>query len=535
MSGGGMDRLSGGGSSGVFLRNATGLVREISPLGAIAVGAFALSIGSALAFTVTATPTLYPGSNLVVTLLFAIVPAALVAFLYATLGGAMPRSGGEYIWLSRLLPGVVGFTMFWGFFLTQVVYAAVNLNIAFSFFGNGFLYLLGTTIESQTLIDWGAKLSDQTATFVAGTILNALVLVFMLFPTRRQMRVIVSAFVAVVAGFVVLLIVLALTTDFATSFAARYGDGRLEQIFADARGAGAELDWRVWPSLVAVAYVAQFIPVTYVAMYAGEIKNAARNVRISVFGASAIFVVALTAVTALLYKAVGYKFMAGLAFLQVNAPDQYPFEFPFNVNYAVLLVSDSPVIVTIISLAFLLSAVLCVVTILFAVTRVVFAFAWDRMFPSVLAQTNRRTATPVNAAIFLAVAAEVMLFFFTFTTAFENLLFGAIAYWVLWAGVGLAAAVFPFRRRDLYESAPVSHRRVGGVPLITVAGGLLFALSVVSLPLLFWSGAGVINTPVAIALLAFYVGGPVFYYITRAVRRRQGMDLSKAYKEIPAE
>jgi amino acid transporter len=530
-----MDRLGGDASSGVFLRNATGLVREISPLGAIAVGAFALSIGSALAFTVTATPTLYPGSNLAVTLLLAIVPTLLVAFLYATLGGAMPRSGGEYIWLSRLLPGVFGFSIFWGFFLTQVVYAAVNLNIAFSYFGNGFLYLLGTTTGSQTLIDWGASLSEQTTTFIAATILNLLLLGFMLLPTRRQMRVFIATFLAVIVGFIVLLVVLALTSDFAGSFAERYGAGTLDRVYADAEAAGAELSWSFWPSLVAVAYVAQFIPVTYVAMYAGEIKNAARNIRISVFAASGIFVVFLTGVTALLYKAVGFKFMAALAFLQVSAPDQYPFDFPFNVNYAVLLISDSSVIVTIISLAFLLGAVLCAATILFAVTRVVFAYAWDRMFPSVLAETSKRTSTPVKAAIFLAVAAEIMLYVFTYTTAFANLLFGAIAYWVLWAGVGLAAAVFPYRRRDLFASSPISQRRVGGVPVVTLAGVLLFLFALVSIPLLFWNGAGVIDTPVAIALICFYVGGPVFYFVTRAIRRRQGIDLSKAYKEIPAE
>lgn len=529
------DRLAGDASTGVFLRNATGLVREISPLGAIAVGAFALSVGSALAFTVTSTPTLYPGSNLAVTLLLAIIPTALVAFLYATLGGAMPRSGGEYIWLSRLLPGVVGFTMFWGFFLTQVVYVAVNLNIAFSFFGNGFLFLLGTTTGSQTLIDWGTSLSEQTATFIAASILNVLILLFLMLPTRRQMRVIITAFLAVVVGFVVLLVVLALTSDFAGSFGERYGAGRLDQVYADAEAAGAELSWSLWPSLVAVAYVAQFIPVTYVAMYAGEIKNAARNIRISVYGASAIFVVSLTAVTALLYHAVGYKFMAALAFLQLNAPEQYPFDFPFNVNYAVLLVSDSSVIVTIISLAFLLSAVLCAATILFSVTRVVFAYAWDRMFPSVLAETSRRTSTPVKASIFLAIAAEIMLYFFTYTTAFANLVFGSIAYWVLWAGVGFAAAIFPYRRRELFASSPISQRRIAGVPVVTIAGVLLVALAAVSIPLLFWNGAGVIDTPVAIALTAFYAGGPVFYYVARAIRRRQGIDLSKAYKEIPAE
>ena len=270
-------------------------------------------------------------------------------------------------------------------------------------------------------------------------------------------------------------------------------------------------------------------------MYAGEIKNAARNIRTSLFAATATFVVVLTGITALLYKAVGYKLMAALAYLQVSDPKQYPFKFPFNVNYAVLLVSHSAVLITIISLAFLLSAMLAAVTILFAVTRVVFAFAWDRMFPSVLAETNRRTSTPLNAAIFLALATEAMLYVFTFTNAFSNLVFGAIAYWVLWAGVGAAAAVFPYRRPDLYAAAHVPKRRVAGLPVLTIAGALLFVISVTGIPFLFYHGASAVNSAAAIVLICFYAGGPLLYFVIRAVRRRQGIDLSKAYREIPAE
>lgn len=531
----GGQRFTGDASSQVFLRNATGLVREISPVGAIAVGSFALSIGAALAFTVTQTPTLYPGSNLAITLLLALIPAGLIAFLYATLGGAMPRSGGEYIWLSRLLPGLGAFAIYWGFFLTQVIFAATNLNIAFSYFANGFFYLLGTTTGSPTLIHWGATLGGHTGTFIAATVLNILILGFMLLPTRKQMRVIVWTFALVLAGFIFLAVVLAFTSNFSQHFASRYGAGELGRIYHAAQRDKAVLAWSFVPSLVAVAYVTQFLPVTYVAMYAGEIKSAARNIRISIFAATGVFAVALTGITVLLYKAVGYKFMAALAFLQVNDPKAYPFPFPFNVNYAVLLVSHNAVVITIISLAFLLSAVLAAVTILFAVTRVVFAFAWDRLFPGALADTSSRTATPVKAAIFLAVAVEVMLYLFTYTTAFSNLVFGAIAYWVLWIGVGLAAAVFPYRRPDLFASGRLSRRKILGIPLVTVAGVLLSVISVVAIPFLFWHGASVLTLPVGIVLICFYVGGPLVYLVVRRVRSRQGIDLSKAYKEIPAE
>jgi APA family basic amino acid/polyamine antiporter len=336
-------------------------------------------------------------------------------------------------------------------------------------------------------------------------------------------------------GIVVLAFRLLFASDFPAHFAASYGAGTLDKIINAANAAGGETSWRWAPSIVAVAYVAQFVPMTYVVMYAGEIKNARRNVKKATYIATGLFIVTLTLMAALLYKAVGYRFMSATAFLQVSDPTHYPFDFPFSVNYAVLLVSKNAPLITIVGLSFFIFAALTSVTVLFSVTRVVFAYSWDRVFPGSLAKVNSRTSTPINAAVAVAVIAEGLLYLVLYTSAFANLVFAAIAYWVMWAGVGVAAMLLPYRRKDLFESTLKSQRKILGFPAVSVAGAVLVLLAALSMPFLFVNGAGVINGAVFWVLVVFYVGGPVLFYAARFIRRRQGVDMDLAYREIPAE
>ena len=51
----------------------------------------------------------YPGVNLPLTVLVALVPNFFIALLYYYLSVAMPFSGGDYVWVSRLVHPAIGF------------------------------------------------------------------------------------------------------------------------------------------------------------------------------------------------------------------------------------------------------------------------------------------------------------------------------------------------------------------------------------------------------------------------------------------
>jgi hypothetical protein len=103
---------------------------------------------------------------------------------------------------------------------------------------------------------------------------------------------------------------------------------------------------------------------------------------------------------------------------------------------------------------------------------------------------------------------------------------------------GIAAAVLPFRRKDIFETTSGTMRRkLGGLPLISLLGGFT---AIAGLGLVYASiSPSIILTPLNAQLLGIPFGilgiGLVLYFISAAYRKRQGIDLSLAFKEIPPD
>src|SRR5690349_20907396 len=57
------------------------------------------------------TPAFYPGTNPLVGILVGLVLAIPVASVYALFSVAPPRSGGDYVWVSRILNPGLGFVV----------------------------------------------------------------------------------------------------------------------------------------------------------------------------------------------------------------------------------------------------------------------------------------------------------------------------------------------------------------------------------------------------------------------------------------
>jgi hypothetical protein len=115
--------------------------------------------------------------------------------------------------------------------------------------------------------------------------------------------------------------------------------------------------------------------------------------------------------------------------------------------------------------------------------------------------------------------------------------------------VGLSAILFPYRRRAAYE-ASVSNIRFLGLPLMNwfgagaIAAGAFGLWLWVAYPKLGLPRAGqhwtsqLFTSPLrgGLALVALcLIAGVIIYYVGKAWRRTQGIDLSLNYLEIPPE
>jgi hypothetical protein len=101
--------------------------------------------------------------------------------------------------------------------------------------------------------------------------------------------------------------------------------------------------------------------------------------------------------------------------------------------------------------------------------------------------------------------------------------------------VALAAIVFPFTRREIYSSS-MAKMNLGPIPVISIAGVVSLVWYLINLYFLLSNplyGANIPPTWIAIAAtitvpVAVYVGA--YFY-----RKKQGLDLGRALKEIPPE
>ena len=100
----------------------------------------------------------------------------------------------------------------------------------------------------------------------------------------------------------------------------------------------------------------------------------------------------------------------------------------------------------------------------------------------------------------------------------------------------LAATVFPFRSKDIYEASPVAQYEFGGVPLIAIAG----AVGTIATAALVWvaltnSQLGLTSTNARLSIGGAFVSGIVVYIAMTMYRRGQGVDTSLAYRQVPPD
>src|SRR5256886_16142291 len=97
------------GTTSIFVRNATGLVRELSPFDAFNLVFSAVLIPVGITQMLSFAPTFWPNANVLLSFLFSLPLVLCFGLVYLYFTVAMPRSGGDYVWVSRVLGPGVGF------------------------------------------------------------------------------------------------------------------------------------------------------------------------------------------------------------------------------------------------------------------------------------------------------------------------------------------------------------------------------------------------------------------------------------------
>jgi APA family basic amino acid/polyamine antiporter len=511
-----------------FVRNATGLVRELSPFDAFNLVFSAVLIPVGITQVFSFAPTFWPGANVLVSFLLSLPLVFCFGMVYLYFTVAMPRSGGDYVWVSRVLGPGLGFL--------------TNLSLTFVFttwISFNFTTMLTLLVPSLGYVAGFSWAPDQLTQFLIATVLTAVFAGLMVLGARRVARYMMVTFAVVWLGMLVWLIGLAVTdhSAFVANFNAHSGMS-LAAVTAAASKAGfspgAGLDWA--GTIFAMIYAFQvFTGFQWTGYFAGEIKNVRRTATFSILGALLISAVLYVLGSALIYHTYGAEFgsLVYLGFNTTNSPLQFAPYLPSLVRFLSL-----PGFLQVFVVAcFVLSVLWWTPTGFMIATRNLFAWSFDRLAPAGVAEVSERLHTPVIATVVIALWVEV-LNYLNIYQGLSALLINVIAVMALaFVAVALAAILMPFTRRNLFESAPAMVRvRFLGVPVLTIVGVVMLLSWLFVLYVAFSTTAfGKVSALSMVEAFAVPILGLIYYVIVRIVRERQGIQLSAAFREIPPE
>ena len=312
---------------------------------------------------------------------FGALPAVLAALAYASLASAMPRAGGSYVYVSRSL------SPYWGFVASFSQWFGLSIAI-----GVVSYVLVPFLRDIAAALEWSAAAQALDRGPVRVGVSMAFLWTFVLVNLRGlgayQWTLLPMMFLMFALGGVAIV----------AGFAHDHGDFAAALMAAEGRTVPPAPDapFRLGPFLAASALLfSSFIGFDSIAQAGGEAKHPGRNLPLAVGLAVVTVGTFYLLFTSAVYHAVPWSFVAEEAQQRdLTAPGLLGYLLPTGWTLAIVggaavaLVNDLPAM-------------------LLAVSRLLFAWAEDGIFPKQAAAVHPRRRTPHVALLVSGVAASV--------------------------------------------------------------------------------------------------------------------------------
>ncbi|HUK27932.1 MAG TPA: APC family permease [Candidatus Acidoferrales bacterium] len=536
----------------VFIRKASGLTRVIGPWTALAYAFMNPGIMYGFLYLIW-THQLYPGVDMPIAAAIAVPLMFIPALLYIWFSISMPRSGGEYIWGSRIISPAWGFAAGWSLSMVGLSWAGSCIYWAISYGANMIPRALaisqgGANFANQPL--WAtANLIDSTPVLLPlGT---ALIISFMAIMWRGPKASMFLAWIGVVAGtvgtaaFVIGVMTGGGLPSFISGFNAMSGT-TYDAVLNTARSSG----WPVGTYILGVSatggitYVAlNTLGSTYTANIIGEIKDVKKSAILAMLGALVLFFIYWEIFYSSAYFGFSGDFWAAASYFAPGGSGSgtwngWPFGAVMPMPNLMLVFLNSNVWYSVLaSLGFAVSTYASCMGMAFGPVRNLFAYSFDRVLPTAFSSTDRR-GSPWAAVALGTVIAEI--FFLINVFYYTWIAYSILAWFFAWAIVGLIGVIYPYtsRGKQIFEKSPeIVKKKVIGIPLITIFGVVTFLISIyidyyMLMP--FFQGLAS-SLYIWITATMFIIPSFVIYYLSRIYHRAKHVPMELQFKEIPPD
>jgi len=532
----------------VYVRKASGLVRTVSTLDVLLFNLIVVNFGYLFVLTVGWSAWQAPGANLPIAALLLTLLMIPQSIVFVILSTVMPRSGGDYVYVSRILHPALGFLSNWIMVLTGMGIMCIGFiaNWAFSILGYAGLLGVGVATNNTSLMHIAELMgTDPNWIFVGSLLLILFFTIVHILGTKAYFYVQRILFILGMIGIVIALGVLAAATheQFVSSFnsfmitrgfstAANPYQAIIDQA---AKEGLSYIDWLPATFLAMLATYWSMITSMSSVWFAGEIKRVERSQLIGVLG-SVIICGLFTVISALLLTNIcGYDFLCASGYLFFRGTS--PFPYPTYPTTWLAFLTDNVVLQSLMAIGWFAWGIACLGVWWLIITRSWFAWGFDRIAPSWFADVNPRFHTPTKAIVLASVVGIIFLAQYTYppTNTFwaTTPLFALLL--VPYVLVGISAIILPWKKKDLYEASPIKKYHVGPIPLISILGAIMvgFNLAVMYMHLTWpwfgWTDAATYFS-IGVIITAF-----IWFYAFRYYRKKQGIDVGLAYREIPPD
>ncbi len=507
----------------VFVRETSGLIKQVSLIDAVMLNIANMSIGIALFQSIS--PYITKGGVLWIASLIGLVLALPQALVYTFFNRKIGRTGGDYIWISRNLGGSLGtifaiayliestaFYALISFFSASAINSAL-LTIGYLNHQSSLIYVAQNIIVNpyinptfnQRLIFYGIS----SIAFIAIILVNIL-------RSKWGFKLVTGLGIFSMLTVILGMITIAINSShFGSSITPLLNDFNIS--------VQSNLPKTILPTSVSLGATLFLLPLF--ALYTYPWMNAGPAVSSEFKGGKvAKYNVFISLLLTGMFVTLGFFEMDAVAGYYYNL-NAYPSAI-YNFWTAAIALSNNYIIEWILGLGLILWNYFVLAYGVVVFSRYVFALSFDRVLPEIFSKLNKY-GSPVYAHTLDLVLTLVLLLVPVFSLNAALALYGASIVGMLYfLAVGIAAIAYGLKNNN---------------SMITTAGFLMtgyflyLTYEAGTNPLFgFTTSSGVNYITLAFVLISF-ISGVIIWYVSKIINSRKGIDLSIVFKEIPPD
>jgi len=474
-----------------------------------------------------------PGGDVVVATLLFLIVALLEAYIYYRMIPAVGRTGGDYVWMSRNIGAWVSTILIYGFLFTGFPFIAISLNWMFTL-------ALAPSISTIAVVTGNTGLASAASSLTAPIFLAVVSIVIMIVltainivsPARSYWLIAVFAAIGTIGMIIVgLVFVMNGPSGVQASVSAVLQQNNATYTGIASQYTGSRLDFGA--ILLLFPYLMFALPYfNNTAAFGGELKNIKKSALygtvLAVVGGGLLLMIFLQ----MYYSYLGFNFA-------MQAPVSWPSALwsagvaPNMLTIATIAAGNNPALMWIMNIFFAVWYLAAAQQTILADSRYILAMSFDGILPRRLAGVSDRFHTPITSILIVFVITVAMILFASYTSWLAE--FVTSAEGSLWfAFIGLTAILYAWKKRAELKNAS-TWMILSGLIVMVFFAYITYQFLVLPYYGLNWQSPSLTMYASMAIVLIVWIAGAIAYPAAKMHFKKQGLDFSLVFKELPPE